>query len=173
MNKFLLLFLFLISISCGNKIDKVKTQCDNLFENENIELCLPSKDWKQTKIDKAFIFENKKSDSLSIDKSIIAIMIDNYQSKINAKDLRNQHLERFEKNKNLSTVLISKQKVKINGKTYYDFEINSKNNEVYSYFLFYTKGEIGFVLSATIVGKITNGIDKKDYLNFFSSLQIK
>ena len=173
MNKILFLISILFLFSCGNKPNKKNLDCKNLYSDEKIELCLPSENWKPEKIDKYIIFENDSNDSIKINKSVIAIMIDNYQSELSAKILRDQHLESMLKSETLNVELISKGTENINGKTFYDFEINSKNRQVYSYFLFYNKGKIGYNISASIGEKIRNGIDKKDYLNFLKSLRIK
>ncbi|MDX1830468.1 MAG: hypothetical protein R3342_13090 [Lutibacter sp.] len=173
MNKILFLISILFLFSCGNKPNKKSSDCENLYADEKIELCLPSKNWKPEKIEKYLIFKNDSNDSLTIDKSVIAIMIDDYQSELSAKDLRNQHLESMLKSETLNVKLISKGTENINGNTFYDFEVNSKDGQVYSYFLFYNKGKIGYNISASIGEEIRNGIDKKDYLNFLKSLRIK
>ena len=173
MNKILFLISILFLFGCGNKPNKKNSDCENIYADEKIELCLPSKNWKPEKIDKYIILKNDSNDSLKINKSVIAIMIDDYQSELSAKTLRNQHLEKMLKSETLNVELISKGSENINGNTFYDFEINSKNGEIYSYFLFYNKGEIGYHISASIGEEIRNGIDKKDYLNFLESLRIK
>ncbi len=173
MRKILYLIPILFLFSCGNKPNKNNSHCKNIYTDEKIELCLPSENWKTEKIDKYLIFKNDSNDSLKINKSIIAIMIDDYKSELSAKSLRDQHLESMLKSETLSVKLISKGTENINGKTFYDFEVNSKNGRVYSYFLFYNKGEIGYNINISIGEEIRNGIDKKDYLNFLKSLRIK
>jgi hypothetical protein len=170
MNKTLFLISILFLFSCGKKMN---LECKNLYTDEKIELCLPSENWKSEKTDEYIIFKNDSNDSLKINKSVIAVMIDNYQSEFSAKTLRDQHLESMLKSETLNVELISKGTENINGKTFYGFEVNSKNGQVYSYFLFYNKGEIGYNISASIAEEIRNGIDKKDYLNFLKSLRIK
>ena len=170
MNKTLFLISILLLFSCGKKLN---LECKNLYTDEKIELCLPSENWKSEKTEEYIIFKNDSNSSLKISKSVIVIMIDNYQSELSAKTLRDQHLESMLKSETLNVELISKGTENINGKTFYDFEVNSKNGQVYSYFLFYNKGEIGYNISASIGEEIRNGIDKKDYLNFLKSLRIK
>lgn len=173
MKKILSIISTLFLFSCGNKPNKNNSDCKNLYADEKIELCLPSENWKPKKIDKYIILKNDSNDSLKINKSVIAIMIDNYQSELSAKTLRNQHLESMLKSETLNVELISKGTENINGKKFYDFEVNTKKGQVYSYFLFYNKAEIGYNISASIGEEIRNGIDKKDYLNFLKSLLIK
>jgi hypothetical protein len=173
MTKILYLIPILFLFSCGNKQHKNNTDCKNLYADEKIELCLPMENWKTEKIDKYLIFKNDSNDSLKINKSVIAIMINDYESELSGKNLRDQHLESMLKSETLKVKLLSKGTQNINGKTFYDLEVNSRNGKVYSYFLFYNKGDIGYNISASIGEETRNGIEKKDYLIFLKSLLIK
>ena len=173
MNKILFLISVLFIVSCGNKPNKKKSDCKNIYENENFEFCLPSENWKSKKVDKFILFENDLNDSLTINQSVISIVVDDYKKEISAEKIRDDQMESMMKDKDLNINLISKGQVKINGKTFYDYEITAKSGEIYSYFLFYHKGNNGYYLSASIGEKIRNGINKKDYLKFFQTLKIK
>ena len=169
MNKILVLFSLLFLISCGNKSNVQNSICKNLYENDKFELCLPSENWNVEKIENYLVFK----DSSEIDKSTLLIMIDNYQSELRAENLRNRHLKKMIESKSLNAKLISKGKEQIDGKTFYDFEVITKSGKIYSYFLFYNKGDIGYLLSASIDEKIRGEINKNDYLNIFKSFNIK
>jgi hypothetical protein len=72
----------------------------------------------------------------------------------------------------LGVRVLSKSRAVINGYTFHDFEITSKNNEVYSYFLFFNKNKRGYLLNASISTKLKGSINKTRYQKLFKSFKV-
>ncbi|MBI6117692.1 hypothetical protein [Salegentibacter maritimus] len=159
--------------SCINNSKKEEVACQNFYSDQRFDICLPTQNWKWEKIDSYIYFKNEEKDSSALNNSVISIMIDDYKSELSSKTLRDEHLKSMENSKSLEVSAISKGKQKINGETFYDFEINSKNGEIYSYFLFCNKGNLGYTITASVSEENRNDLTKEDYLKFFKSLEIK
>ena len=176
MDKIFIFFSILLIVNCGDKQKNNISNCQNLYSNEKIELCLPNNDWESINEDSgAIIFRNTTDNTLPFNKTFIVLMIDDGydQYKLNAEEYRNEYLINKEEDKSLNIEIISKGKEIINEKIFYDFEIIEKNQGLYTYFSVYKKDDTRYIISAMIKEKDRDGIDKNDFLKFFKTLNIK
>tara|TARA_R110002049_G_scaffold55910_1_gene154585 strand:- start:199 stop:729 length:531 start_codon:yes stop_codon:yes gene_type:complete len=176
MDKILIFLSIILILNCGDKQKNNISNCQNLYSDEKIELCLPNNEWETINEDSgAIIFRNTSDGSLAFDKAFIIFMIDDGydQYKLNAEAYRNEYLINKEEDTSLNIEIISKGKAEINDRIFYDFEMIEKNQGLYTFFSIHKKDNTRYIISAVIKEKDRNGIDKNDFLKFFKSLIIK
>ena len=176
MDKIFIFLSILLILTCGDKQKNNISNCQNLYSDDKIELCLPNNEWETINEDSgAIIFRNTSDSSLALDKAFIILMIDDGydQYKLNAEAYRNEYLINKEEDTSLNIEIISKGKEEINERIFYDFEMIEKNQGLYTFFSIYKKDNTRYIISAMIKEKDRNGINKNDFLKFFKSLNIK
>lgn len=158
--------------NCGNKL-KNNSDCENLFADDRIELCLPSADWRSEKIGKYILFSNIASDTTGINRSLMSIAFKKGKLNLSAEQYRDAYLDSLTKSPVLSLKLISKGSITIDDEILYDFEMNTTNGQVYDYLMFYKKNSKHYILRGMMPEKIRYGVEKVDFQEFFKSLNIK